>query len=120
MIRVTIPSEHIEQAHLVIWYRHTWPDVRIFAIPNGGYRSKATAGRLKAEGVSAGVPDLYIPAWRCWIELKRSKGGSVSAAQRDWIKYLQGIGDTVIIAHGADDAKEKIMKHFINLSKIDK
>lgn len=33
----------------------------IFAIPNGGKRSKATAGRLKAEGVKAGVPDLFLP-----------------------------------------------------------
>ena len=45
-----IPTEHEEQRDLVRWFRQTWPGVRIFAIPNGGARSPATAGRLKAEG----------------------------------------------------------------------
>lgn len=36
----------------------------LFAVPNGGFRSKATAGKLKAEGVKAGVPDLFLPVPR--------------------------------------------------------
>jgi len=31
------------------------------AIPNGGLRSKATAGKLKAEGVKSGVLDTFLP-----------------------------------------------------------
>jgi hypothetical protein len=31
-----------------------------FAIPNGGLRSKAVARALKAEGVKAGVADIFI------------------------------------------------------------
>lgn len=31
-----------------------------FAIPNGGLRSKITGARLKAEGVKAGVADIFI------------------------------------------------------------
>ena len=31
-----------------------------WAVPNGGKRSKAEAGRLKAEGVKSGVPDLCL------------------------------------------------------------
>ena len=86
-----IPTEHEEQRLLVQWFRRKWPDVRIFAIPNGGYRSRATAGRLKAEGVSPGVPDLFIPAWRLWVEMNRAKGGSLSAEQKDWIQYLESV-----------------------------
>ena len=103
-----IPTEHEEQRELVRWFRQTHPDVRIFAIPNGGGRSPATAGRLKAEGVSAGVPDLFIPAWRLWIEMKRTKGGSVSAEQKDWIKYLSEIDYQTIICRGFEDAKTKL------------
>jgi len=104
-----IPSEHEEQRELVRWFRQTFEGVRIFAIPNGGARSRATAGRLKAEGVSSGVPDLFVPAWGLWIEMKRSKGGSLSAEQKDWIKYLESVNYWVIVGKGEADAKAKIL-----------
>jgi hypothetical protein len=104
-----IPTEHEEQRELVRWFRQTWPGVRIFAIPNGGARSRATAGRLKAEGVSSGVPDLFIPAWGLWVEMKRSKGGSLSPEQKDWIKYLESVNYWTIVGKGADDAKQQIL-----------
>jgi hypothetical protein len=63
---------------------------------------------LKAEGVSAGVPDLFIPAWLCWIEMKREKGGVLSPEQRDWHAYLTGLGHHVIVGRGQEDAKEKM------------
>ena len=102
------PSEHLEQVRLVSWFRRQWPDVRIFAIPNGGGRSIAQGASLKAEGVTAGVPDLFVPAWGLWIEMKRTTGGTVSPAQRDWIAYLEGIGHSVIIGRGFEDAKRQI------------
>lgn len=107
-----IPTEHEEQRELVRWFRQTWPGMRIFAIPNGGARSAATAGRLKAEGVSPGVPDLFIPALKLWVEMKRTKGGSVSAEQKDWAKYLESVDYCVIVGKGAEDAKEKILTFF--------
>jgi len=106
------PSEHYEQRELVMWFRQTWPGVRIFAIPNGGRRSISEAGRLKAEGVSSGVPDLFIPAWKLWVEMKRSKGGSVSAKQKDWMAYLESVNHWCIVGKGADDAKAKISAFF--------
>ncbi len=107
-----IPTEHEEQRELVRWFRQTYSGVRIFAIPNGGARSKATAGRLKAEGVSSGVPDLFIPAWGLWVEMKRSKGGSLSAEQKDWIAYLESVRFCCIVGKGADDAKGKLQAFF--------
>lgn len=107
-----ILTEHEEQRELVRWFRQTWPSVRIFAIPNGGARSPATAGRLKAEGVSSGVPDLFIPAWGLWVEMKRSKGGSLSAEQKDWIAYLESVRFCCIVGKGADDAKSKLQAFF--------
>lgn len=105
---LTAPSEHLEQVRLVSWFRKTWPDVRIFAIPNGGGRSMAQGASLKAEGVTAGVPDLFVPDWSLWVEMKRTTGGTVSPAQRDWIAYLEGIGHRVIIGRGFEDAKSQI------------
>lgn len=104
-----IPTEHEEQRELVKWFRQTFRGVRIFAIPNGGLRSLSVASRLKAEGVSSGVPDLCVPAWRLWIEMKRVKGGVVSPEQRDWIAYLEGVNYWCIVGKGAEDAKTKIL-----------
>ena len=104
-----VPSEHFEQRELVRWFRQTFKGVRIFAIPNGGIRSPSTAAKLKAEGVSSGVPDLCVPAWRLWIEMKRVKGGSLSAEQKDWITYLEGVNYWCIVGKGAEDAKAKIL-----------
>ena len=54
-----------------------------FAIPNGSHRHKAVAGKLKAEGVKAGIPDLCIiyQGRAIFIELKTKKG-SLSPAQK--------------------------------------
>ena len=58
-------SEHAHQVALFDWanlHLGRMPELAaMYAIPNGGARSKATAGKLKAEGVKAGVPDI-VPA----------------------------------------------------------
>lgn len=103
-----LPTEHQEQREFVSWFRQNYPGTRIFAIPNGGRRSKTEALRLKVEGVSPGVPDLFIPAWCVWVEMKRQKGGRVDPAQTDWHAYLQGIGHTVLVCKGCLDAVRQI------------
>ena len=70
---------------------------------------------MKATGVVKGVPDLFVPAWRLWIEMKRTKGGSLSPEQKDWIDYLQNVGYCVIVGKGADDAKRQISAFFDQL-----
>lgn len=107
--RSRVTPEFHEQAGLVEWFRGRFPGVVIFAIPNGGKRSIATARKLKQEGVVAGVPDLFVPAWNLWIEMKRVKGGRVSDVQRDMIEYLSSVGHTCIIGYGAEDASRKIL-----------
>jgi len=103
-----MPTEHEEQADFVRWFRRTYDGVRIFAIPNGGERKKIDAMRLKVEGVSRGVPDLCIPAWKTWVEMKRQDGGTVSTDQKDWKAYLEGIGYTVLICRGSIAAQVAI------------
>ena len=104
-----LPSEHLEQREFVSWFRKRYQGVRIIAIPNGGIRGAAAGARLKAEGVSAGVPDLYIPAWKLWIEMKRQRDYTVSKEQRDWIDYLQKIGDCAIVCRGFNDARTQVL-----------
>ena len=108
-----LPSEHAEQVTLIDWMEVHHPDVRIFAIPNGGKRGKLEAMRLQAEGVSPGVPDLMIPTPRghyhgLFVEMKRTKGGSVSKEQKDWIAYLQAQGYRAIVCRGFEESKREI------------
>jgi hypothetical protein len=103
-----VPTEHEEQRDFVRWFRRKYGPVRIFAIPNGGYRSMSTAGKLKAEGVSAGVPDMFVPAWRLWVEMKRQKGGRVSPEQADWIEYLESLGYTCLVCPGSENAQAQV------------
>lgn len=107
---MTAPSESEEQEGLVQWFRAKFPGVLIYAIPNGGHRAHSVALRLKAEGVVPGVPDLHIPDWRLWIEMKREKGGVLSPDQKDMIRYLEGIGHSVIVGRGARDASRQVLE----------
>lgn len=54
--------EHRIQCACVEWFALQYPKLagRLFAVANGGGRSKAEAARLKAEGVVAGVSDLIL------------------------------------------------------------
>lgn len=62
---------------------------RFFAVPNGEKRGKATAGRLKAQGVLAGVPDLVFilsDGRIAFIELK-ARNGRLSPAQSAYMDW---------------------------------
>lgn len=105
------PSEHHEQSGFIHWFRHKFKGVLIFAIPNGEHRSISVAKRLKAEGVTRGVPDLFVPEWHLWIEMKRQSGGRLSKDQRNMMSHLESIGYTVIVGKGARDASEKVLEY---------
>jgi len=109
-IKEKIPTEHHEQALFVQWFRRTYPGVLIHSIPNGGHRSASTAIALKVEGTVKGIPDLFIPEWRLWVEMKRTKGGSLSQDQKIIIEYLKSVGYQVIVSKGFLDGKEQIQQ----------
>ena len=88
----------------------------LFHIPNGGKRGKAEAARFKAEGVKAGVPDLFLPVPRgkahgLFIELKRRKGGRVSKEQAIWTISLQAQGYRAEVAKGWEEARDIIIEY---------
>ena len=103
-------SEHSEQVGFVNWFRAKYPHTLIFAIPNGEKRSISVATRLKAEGVTRGIPDLYIPSCNLWVEMKRATGGRLSPDQKKVIEYLRSVGHTVIVGKGASDASKQVLE----------
>lgn len=63
-------------------------------------------------GAVAGIPDLFVPEWTLWIEMKREDGGVVSPEQIRIHHYLERIGHTVIVGWGATDASRKVLERF--------
>lgn len=74
-----VPTESVEQQCLFRWAAFQsgrFPELALlYHVPNGGSRKKAEAGRFRAEGVKAGVPDLCFARcpWRFSRPLHRAK-----------------------------------------------
>ena len=112
------PTEHEEQCALFEWADCCLPMVSalLFAIPTGGHRRIAVAGKLKAEGVKAGVPDIFFALPRngkhgLFIEMKRVKGGSVRREQKAMIDRLRVAGYQVEICKGFDAARNVLVNY---------
>ena len=113
-----VPKEECEQQALFNWAKMRegkYPELRLmFHIPNGGKRSITEATRFKAEGVKAGVPDIFLPVPRggyhgLFIELKRTRGAHVSDNQKQWIEDLRQQGYLAVVCRGWVSASECIM-----------
>lgn len=80
------------QRMCVGWFRLQYPAVGklLFAVPNGGARSRTEAAIMKAEGVTAGVTDLILLLGRggfnaLCIEMKTTdRRSALSDAQIEW------------------------------------
>lgn len=109
-----------------------YPELSLmYHIPNGGKRGKAEAGRFRAMGVKSGVPDIFLPRGfhaldfvgpgqfnidgtqyavtetiynGLYIELKRLRGGTVSATQKQWVARLRDAGYAVEVCKGWEAA----------------
>ena len=115
-----IPTEDQEQAALFRWASmmvKTYPALdNLFAIPNGGYRNKVTACMLKVTGTKPGVPDIFLAYPRngysgLFIEMKRTKGGSVSSHQKEWMGKLMDVGYCCVVCRGFDEARQMIIEY---------
>jgi VRR-NUC domain len=107
--------EHDNQVTLVEWAMYNsarYPELRwLYAIPNAT-ASKAQAGKLKAEGMKSGVPDICIPCAfdgfnALYIEMK-SDDGRLSEKQIDWRDGLQALGNKVVTCRSVEEAITQI------------
>lgn len=89
---------HLEsklQISCVEWFRYqpAYKRYLLYAIPNGGKRSKIEAKIMKSEGVTRGVADLclQVPSQSfhaLYIEIKIEKGNQ-SESQKEFQKYCE-------------------------------
>lgn len=112
-------QEHILQVQCVRWFRYQHPNILIFAIPNGGQRNVIVASKMKAEGVTAGIPDLFIAHQAngyggLFIEMKNGSKGRLSPNQKEIISRLECAGYRCEVVRSFDDfvtTTENYLKH---------
>lgn len=102
-------SEKQEQAEFLRWFGEMFPEHKILSIPNGRQCKPKVVIQLKNDGMSPGFPDLEIPFLSLYIEMKKAKGGRLSADQKMWIDYLRSIGKRAEVAKGAEEAKRIVL-----------
>jgi hypothetical protein len=102
-------TEDIIQRNIVRALRFKYPKAIVFAVPNGGARSKATAGILKATGVLAGVSDLVFiySGAVVFIEVK-TESGRQSDTQKEFERKISEHGLTYILARSAEECLKKL------------
>ncbi len=115
------PYEDLEQIKFSVWL--TKNGIRHTASANGGKRNMMTAIKLKRMGVSAGFPDIEIPYptekyHGLYIEMKRKKGGTVSANQAQWLEYLNSVGYHAVVVRGFEDARDTVLRYLGQLPII--
>ncbi len=113
--------EHILQKACVQWFRFNYPKLKylLFAIPNGGLRNVKVATKLKAEGVVAGVPDLFLAipnqeAAGLFIEMKAGKN-QLTEAQKYMIPTLEAQGYQCEVCREFDHFMQ-IIKNYMELT----
>ena len=104
-----LSEEQIHRAVAEHLDRRSRRDVAWFHAANGERRDKAAAGRLKAMGVKAGIPDLcvIVSGRPLFLELKTERG-RLSPAQQQCHAGLRAAGAVVEVAFGLDDAVSRL------------
>ncbi|WP_020603304.1 VRR-NUC domain-containing protein [Spirosoma spitsbergense] len=105
------------QSRCVQWFRLQYPQLLLFAVPNGGLRAKIEAAIQIGEGVMEGVPDLVLayptrgkPG--LFIEMKcQRKGSKPTDAQLTVHAYLRSVGYDVAIPATFEQFQQAVINY---------
>jgi hypothetical protein len=119
-------TEHAQQCALFCWaalpdVQALYPELKLmFAIPNGGERNRIVAAQLKAEGVKAGVLDIFLPVPRLtyvtrwyhgmFIEMK-IKSNKPTKEQNAFAEAAQAQGYYCVLAYSWEHARDEIIHY---------
>lgn len=98
-------EESALQKTCVTWFRAQYPEhaLMLFAVPNGGGRSRIESAIMKGEGVTAGVADLILLEARggygsLCIEMKiRDKASKQRQSQKAWQASAERAGNRYVV-----------------------
>lgn len=134
-------SEHSIQVALFQWAAlesKNYPQLKwLYAVPNGFFASSGQKGKMKAEGLRDGVPDLFLPLpttnqklypnehgdgynykiyHGLYIEMKREiyrnrANGGCSEDQLKWLAYLNEAGYKAVVCYSLEEARDTILRY---------
>lgn len=111
-------SESALQSSMFLWLFNNFPKTRglVYHVPNGGLRSRVEAGRMKAQGVIPGVPDLHhaIPTKifaSLYVEIKTDEG-RLSPEQIKEHEILKSASNRVEIVRSLEEYQALIFEHY--------
>ena len=105
MTRRRQPEAAIQRAIVQHYRQRAAPGVFMFAVPNGGLRSKVEAAIMKATGTVAGVPDtIWIKGGQVYALEVKAPGGRATEAQLAAIAAMEKAGAYTCVAEGLDRA----------------
>ena len=128
-LRRVDPTEHQIQSAIVAWanktsFKNGIIGDYLIAIPNGGYRNKLEAKRLKDEGVKAGVSDMFLAipikteegiiVCGLWMEVKTTKG-KLTEPQKIWGTRMFSNNYIAVVIRGVDEGIE-IIKNYLGIT----
>ena len=126
---IAVPKESQEQSAFVAWFRAEYANL---GLPSPNLLMASQAGtmlggsgdamrfarfaKLKREGFVSGCPDVFLSVPRApyhglFIEMKRTKGGTVSDDQKAMHALLRGQEYVVVVARGCAEAKAAVEQY---------
>lgn len=110
--RAAGPEESIHRAVVTHLEMRVRPSVVWWHVPNGGKRTPGEAGKMRALGQRAGMPDLMLldDGQLYCLELKPDRGGRLSPAQTERLDELSSAGARTYVAIGLDDALDALTR----------
>lgn len=103
------------QRACVRWFRMQYPQHLLFHIPNGGRRNAREAAFLKSEGVTAGIPDLFLAVGRhgfngLFIEMKAGRN-TATPAQKEMMVRLGLAGYLCVVCRSFEEFQIEVIKY---------
>lgn len=129
MTKIKAPLESWEQEQIFDWReenKHKYPEIALLHASLNGIRlSPGPASKAKKQGMTPGVPDIFLPipmqtkhgdCHGLFIELKRISGSKISPEQKIFMAALEDQGYMCQVCYGHIEAI-KTIKNYLEIKE---
>lgn len=129
LTKLPAPLEHHEQTLFFQWLDYVFVSgnglvreplrAHVYAVPNAGKRSYQTADEMRAEGMTAGTPDISVdvPSGKFHglrLEMKRLGAKPPTKAQVEQMENRRRMGYEALLVQGFSAARQATVRYLSN------